>query len=77
MTGSGAHDHCLRPDGHPKKAYRSAAKARKAARLARGGQRARRLIGHAIYIYECPTCGRWHLTGNEQHQQGGTHDRPA
>lgn len=28
--------------------------------------RVSRESGHKISIYECPTCGHWHLTGSDQ-----------
>jgi rubrerythrin len=52
-----AEQRCKRFNGTAKAAYRSEAKARKAARLhpkTEGGSR--------LYTYCCPRCGFWHLT---------------
>jgi hypothetical protein len=53
-------DRCVRA-GRAKTAYSSRAKARKAARLLRGGSQPE-MTGKALWPYECPKCGAWHLS---------------
>jgi hypothetical protein len=52
---------CLHPNGRRKTVYRSPAKARRAARLARGGTM-EEFVGRPWTFYGCPVCGGWHLT---------------
>ena len=62
--------YCSHPNGLRKAVYHSAAKARRAARLLRGGSKPE-LAGLAWSPYRCRRCGAWHLTTLEQHDQKG------
>src|SRR4051794_13156659 len=51
--------------GRRKATYRSPAKARRAARLLTGGT-LESFTGCKFWIYQCPGCGCWHITREEQ-----------
>jgi hypothetical protein len=55
---------CPRPNGLGKQRYRSPAKAKRAAIAERGK------AGHPLYVYQCPRCSLWHLTGMSQSKGG-------